>query len=92
MNELKQRFEREAAEVEKQVRTRILTYLGAGLGFVAGLAWNDAISSLIKYLFPTAYNGLIAKFAYAVGITVIITIFLVYLEKILREKEKSPSQ
>jgi len=33
------------------VKQKIVTYVIAGFGLVAGLAWNDAIKSLIEYFF-----------------------------------------
>ncbi|MBI2609569.1 hypothetical protein HYW53_00130 [Candidatus Giovannonibacteria bacterium] len=45
----------------------------AGLGLVAALAWNDAIQSLFKSIFGDAPNNVIAKFIYALILTLIIT-------------------
>ena len=51
----------------------------AGMGLVAGLAWNEAIKALIEYLYPLDQNSLLAKFIYAALITVIIVMFSTYL-------------
>ncbi len=50
------------------------TYIMAGLGLVAGLAWNDAIKSLIDAVFTFSRTGIIAKFAYAVLITAVVVL------------------
>ncbi|MEK7107362.1 MAG: DUF5654 family protein, partial [Patescibacteria group bacterium] len=63
---------------------------GGGFGFVAGLAWNDAIKELIQYMFPLATDTLAAKFIYAGLITVVVVIIITYLEKLLNN-EKKPS-
>lgn len=46
----------------------------AGLGLVAGLAWNDAIKSLIDAVFTFSRTGIIAQFAYAVLITAVVVL------------------
>ena len=51
-----------------------MTFMLAGFGFVAALAWNDAIQSLFNDIFGAARGGIIAKFGYAILITAIITI------------------
>ncbi len=35
-----------------EFKKRVAGYILAGLGLVAGLAWNDAIKALIDSLFP----------------------------------------
>ncbi len=52
----------------------------AGLGLVAALAWNDAIQGLFRELFGSA-SGLIAKFVYAVVITMIVVFVTVKLSR-----------
>lgn len=73
--------------VHKKARGKLVGYISAALAFVAGLAWNDAISALIKYLFPLDTNSLLAKFLYATILTIIITIVIVYLERLSEEDE-----
>jgi len=64
--------------------------LGYALGLVAALAWNDAIQSFIKTIFPKeSLSSLLVKFIYAIIITVlaVIVIFLITkLEKIIPAK------
>lgn len=68
------------------MRSKVLAYIGGGFGFVAGLAWNDAIKELILYLFPLATDTLTAKFIYAGLITVVVVLIITYLEKIFNSK------
>jgi hypothetical protein len=60
---------------EESLRLQILrrTYelLTAALSFVAALAWNEAIQALFLQLFGPAQT-LLAKFAYAAVLTVLI--------------------
>lgn len=77
--------------IKRSLRKRILSYLGAALGLVVGLAWNDAIRALIDYLFPTSQGTLIAKFIYALGLTLSLGIILIYLEKIMNAEDKEKS-
>jgi hypothetical protein len=53
---------------------------------LAGLAWNDAIYSFIKYFFSLEQNSLLAKFIYAAIITLFATIIISSLERMLEER------
>ena len=64
----------EKPQLPRAVLERAITLLLAGFGFVAALAWNDAIQALFSEVFGTARGGLIAKFGYALLITVILTV------------------
>ncbi len=61
----------ESASLRLELIEKMATLATGGLGFVAGLAWNDAIQSAFALLFPTAGNVL-AKFLYALLITAIV--------------------
>jgi hypothetical protein len=55
---------------------------------VAGLAWNEAIRGLIDYAFPVSVNLLLAKFGYAIIMTIVLVILSIYItHAILREKK-----
>lgn len=64
----------------KAIKGKTLTYITGALGLVAGLAWNDAVKSLIESIFPSNDNTLLAKFLYALGVTLIVAIIIAYLE------------
>lgn len=74
-------------EIKKEVKERTLSYIVAALGLVAGLAWNEAIKSLIEVLFPMSKNSIWAKFIYAIFITIVIVVITVYLMRFLGKKE-----
>ena len=59
-------------ETKEQIKEQTAGYMTAALGLVAGLAWNDAIKSLIEAFYPFAKDGLVAKFFYAVLVTIVV--------------------
>ena len=75
--------------LKNDLKDRLLTYIGGGFGLVAGLAWNDAIKSLIDYLFPLSQNSLPIRFLYAFVVTVLVVIILTYLGKVLGSTERA---
>ena len=58
----------------------MITLASTAFGLVAALAWNTAISDLIKTLLP-AGKGLIPEFIYALFITVVAVIVMSTLGK-----------
>jgi hypothetical protein len=71
----------------RELRGRTATYIGGAFGLVAGLAWNEAITSFINYVFPLEKNTLLIKFLYAIAVTIVVVILVSYLEKKLRGPE-----
>ncbi|MDP3996313.1 MAG: DUF5654 family protein [bacterium] len=71
-----------------EIREKTLGYVTAGLGLVAGLAWNDAIKSFIEFIFPKKGNSVSAKFVYALLITLAVVTLTAYLVRILGRKNK----
>lgn len=72
-------------EAKKAIRSRTLGYIAGGLGLVAGLAWNDAIRSLIDQLLPNNSGYIFAKLLYALVVTVVVAILLSYIERVSAE-------
>lgn len=73
----------ELKEAKKSILKRMIAYIGAGFGLVVGLAWNDAITFLIRTVFPDSVDTLVAKFIYAFLLTIIVGLALYSVEKIL---------
>ena len=69
----------------KAIRRKMFSYIAAGLGLVAGLAWNDAIGTLINYLLPKNDNTVLAKIIYAFLVTLIVATMLLYIERSLSD-------
>ena len=70
----------------KEIREKTLGYILAGFGFVAGLAWNDAIKSSIDYLYPASADALFSKFLYAFTVTVVAVLIGTYAFRGLGKK------
>ena len=82
-------MEEEKKKLENEIRERTFSYIIAAFGLVAGLAWNDAITSLIEYIFPVSAGSLFAKFIYAITITLAVVIVSIYLTRIFNRSEKT---
>ncbi|MFA6407316.1 MAG: DUF5654 family protein [Candidatus Paceibacterota bacterium] len=81
MDNIKEKIVGEQAQFKKEARNQALTLITTSFSLVAGLAWNEAIKSLIEFLFPLGQNGLVAKLLYAVLITLFIVIVTYSLSK-----------
>lgn len=71
-------------DLHRELKEKTVGYIVAALGLVAGLAWNDAIKSVIEFFYPLNENTLWAKLVYAVlitGIIVLVSYFLLRLSK-----------
>ncbi len=71
-----------AKKVRDVTRERTLGFVAAALSLVAGLAWNDAITAMIKEVFPVGASNLFAKFIYAALVTVIVVTLSLVVQKI----------
>ncbi|MDP2966801.1 MAG: DUF5654 family protein [bacterium] len=83
-----EKIKKEAEEIKREAKQRIIGYIVAAFGLVAGLAWNEAIKSLIEYLFPLSRNTLLLKFVYAALITLVLVFISIYLAKLFKDEEK----
>jgi hypothetical protein len=82
------KIKKKSAEFESSMRQRTFGYITAAFGLVAGLAWNDAIKSLIEELFPLSQNTLVVKFAYAVAMSALVVLIARVLVKAIVKKEE----
>lgn len=73
------KFQAESELLRREIRKRTADYIFAALGFVVGLAWNEAIKGLIEYLFPLTRDTVLAKFIYAGILTLVLVVFTVYI-------------
>ncbi len=92
MTKIEEKLISEMAKVRSEVRNRTVKYIVAALGLVAGLAWNDAIKSLIEYFFPQDQNSLKAKLVYAIFITLIVAVLSFYLSQLEKKEEKKAEE
>lgn len=61
---------------------RITVLITSALGFVAALAWNSAVQKLFSVIFGTQ-SSLAAMFTYAVVVTIIAVVVIIYLSRSL---------
>ncbi|KKS27956.1 MAG: hypothetical protein UU88_C0001G0058 [Parcubacteria group bacterium GW2011_GWC1_42_11] len=74
------KIKNEGERITSEVRDRSMTYIAGGLGIVVGLAWNEAIKSLIDYFYPASgANSISAKFIYAIIITTVVVLVTMYI-------------
>lgn len=83
----KKKAKESISEVEMQVVNKILTLVMSALGFVAALAWNDAIQTTFNNFFGKQ-SELWAKYIYAVILTGIVVIVSMQLDKALKKISK----
>jgi tetrahydromethanopterin S-methyltransferase subunit G len=67
------------SEVNKEMKEKVFGYIMTAFGLVVGLAWNEAIKEMIDLLFPLEQNSILAKFLYALLLTILIIIITKYL-------------
>ena len=67
---------------------KVSGYLVAAFGLVAALAWNDAVRSMIDYLFRFDKNAIAAKFLYAFIVTVIFIVISLIINRVFKKKEE----
>lgn len=77
--------------MSSEVLDKTIELVTAAFGLVAALAWNAAIQALFTALFPEAAD-LIAKFFYAVLVTIIAVFATIRLgrlaERVKREEDE----
>ena len=81
--------------LSSEVLEKIIELMTAAFGLVAALAWNAAIQELFTAVFGEAGN-LVAKFFYAIVVTVIVVLVTVRLgrlaERVKRDEEQQAQQ
>lgn len=73
-------------EIKGEVKAKTFGYISAALGLVAGLAWNDAISSMIEAAFPLSKDTVAVKFVYAAIVTIAVIILVKLLDRTINRE------
>lgn len=74
--------EEEGKSTRTLVIETIAALMTAAFGFVAALAWNDAIQTLLRMYFP-AEDDPTGKLIYAVIITIVAVIVIILIGRVL---------
>jgi hypothetical protein len=72
-----------ATEMKGQVMETIASLITVAFGLIAALAWNEAISALIKQILGPG-NGLTGLFTYAILITIIAVIATILIARVIK--------
>ncbi len=67
--------------LREEVIEQMRTLMAAGFGFVAALAWNEAIQAFLKAVLPRPGSSLVGKFVYAVLVTLVFAIVAARISK-----------
>lgn len=87
MQEIKFKIKQEAEEIKKEFVEKSITWILAGFGLVAALAWNEAIKSLFDMILGPSKASLLAKFLYAIIVTMAIVIISKKLAGLTSKRE-----
>lgn len=73
-------------ETLSETKAKTFGYISAALGFVAGLAWNEAIAAAIDAAFPLAKDTVAVKFLYAVVVTVAVVVLIKVMNRVIKNE------
>jgi hypothetical protein len=73
--------ESKKSKISEEISERVTGYILTALSLIVGLAWNDAIISLINFLLPFNKNTVIAKLIYAAALTLVVVMLMRYFFK-----------
>ncbi|MFH1583067.1 MAG: DUF5654 family protein [Candidatus Falkowbacteria bacterium] len=82
-----EKIKMESSKISRQVKDKTLGFIITAFGLVAGLAWNEAIQSLIKSFFAIDKDSVLAKFIYAIVMTLALVFITIYLAKLFGKDE-----
>ena len=71
----------------KEFRKQTVGLVSGAFGFIAALAWNDAIKAFIDSFYENPGEGVSARFIYAIVITIIVVVVTVQLMKFAGSEE-----
>ena len=86
--EIRKKIKEEGAKMRSSIQKGTIGYISAAFGLVAGLAWNDAIKSLIESVFPSSGGTVFAKFGYAFAITIVAILIIRTLSRLSENKSE----
>lgn len=78
----------EGLKVSGEVKEKTLGFIITAFGLVAGLAWNEAIQSLIKSIFIIDKDSLWVKFIYAILMTLLLVFITIFLARLFGQGDE----
>ena len=90
-NEPEKQKNNKAAGFKMAFLRRVADLSTAALGLVAALAWNEAITSLVKTYIPEA-SATISLFLYAIFITLVAVILTIPISNAVQRLENKDGQ
>lgn len=88
-NQELEKIKRASAKISREVKEKTFGFILTALGLVAGLAWNEAIQSLIKSFFAVDQDSVLIKFLYAAIMTLLVVLAAVYLAKFFGREDQT---
>lgn len=82
---------KKAKELRTELLKTMISLATAGFGLVAALAWNDAIQSIIKELYPEG-SGVLSKVVYAIVITSFVVLITYILGRMIQETSEEEDE
>ena len=73
--------------MSSEVLDKLVELVTVAFGLVAALAWNTAIQELFTMIFPQS-GDLIAKFLYAITVTVIVVFVTIRLGRLAEQAKE----
>lgn len=74
--------------MKKELITQVSTFVTAAFGFVAALAWNQAVQSLFAAGGALHFVADYGPWAYAVFVTVLAVLATIYIGKLAEKAKK----
>lgn len=84
-----ERIRSESSKISREVKEKTLGFIITAFGLVAGLAWNEAIQSLIKSFFTVDKDTIWVKFLYAIVMTVLVVLITIYLARLFGKDDQT---
>lgn len=83
-----QKIKKQGEELKGEIQEKVISYVGAGFGVIASLAWNEAIKAMIEYFFPLKQDTILAKFLYAAIMTLVLIFVTMYLVRVFKKENE----
>jgi uncharacterized BrkB/YihY/UPF0761 family membrane protein len=79
--------EKKKRTLRMEAQERVVGYITAAFGLVAGLAWNDAVRAFINHIYPDPGETILAKFMYALLLTIVLVIISIIFVHLRLKKD-----